>query len=178
MGRANLSAKPVARQVLDRESSAVEPVDRRENSRVGDGAWSDAANLSPEPDGGGAILHRERTGGRPPRAQTDDVVQHLTRGGVARFLGVNVSTVRRMEARGQLHPRIGVGGIRYFNMHEMFRLKTDQSRTIRNRAAEKRLTAFELFREGMDWREVAIRLRYDPYRVYRLWRLFGVREEG
>ena len=37
-----------------------------------------------------------------------------------------------------------------------------------------KLAAFELFREGVDWRDVAIRLQYDPYRVYRLWRLYVV----
>jgi len=29
-----------------------------------------------------------------------------------------------------------------------------------------KLAAFELFREGVDWRDVAIKLQYDPYRNY------------
>jgi len=33
-----------------------------------------------------------------------------------------------------------------------------------------------MFRKGLDWRDVAIKLRYDPYRVHRLWKLFLVEE--
>src|SRR4029078_8915530 len=29
-----------------------------------------------------------------------------------------------------------------------------------------KLAAFEVFREGVDWRDVAIKLQYDPYRNY------------
>jgi len=29
-----------------------------------------------------------------------------------------------------------------------------------------------MFRKGLDWRDVAIKLRYDPFRVRRLWHLY------
>ena len=96
---------------------------------------------------------------------------------MAQILGVDVSTVRRLEARGQLHPRIGAGGIRYFDRRELRRLLAHRIRTLRDRTVEIQVAAFELFRRGVDWRDVAIKLRYDPYRVHRLWRLYKLDEE-
>jgi predicted RNase H-related nuclease YkuK (DUF458 family) len=92
---------------------------------------------------------------------------------VAQILGVDVSTVRRLEARGQLHPKIGRGGIRYFEMHEVRRLKAHRLRLLSNQHVEMKLAAFVLFRKGVDWRDVAIKLRYDPHRVRRLWHLYN-----
>jgi hypothetical protein len=102
-----------------------------------------------------------------------DPTQWLTRGAAARFLGVHVSTVRRLEARGELVPKLEEeGGLRYFTLWQLMKLKERRTRNARERAAEVRVTAFEMFREGIDWRDVAIRLHYDPLRVHRLWRLF------
>lgn len=104
-----------------------------------------------------------------------DPNQWLTRGDVARRLGVHVSTVRRLEARGKLIPAIEEdGGLRYFHLYQVVALKRRRTRKAQEQAAEMRLAAFELFRRGVDWRDVAIRLRYDPFRVHRLWRLYSV----
>jgi hypothetical protein len=112
-----------------------------------------------------------RTGGRPRKTgESDD--EPVTRGYVAQILGVDVSTVRRLEARGQLHPTIGRGGIRYFEMHEVRRLKAHRLRLLRDQHVEMKLAAFVLFRKGVDWRDVAIQLHYDPGRVLRFWRLY------
>jgi len=122
-----------------------------------------------------AMLRCTRTGGRP-RNSDDPLDEPITRGYVAQMLGINVSTVRRLEARGQLHPRIGPGGIRYFQLHEVRRLSRHRLRLLRSKETEMELAAFVMFRKGLDWRDVAIKLRYDPYRVHRLWKLFLVEE--
>ena len=113
-----------------------------------------------------------RTGGRPRKTgEPDD--EPITRGYVAQILGVDVSTVRRMEARGQLHPKIGDGGIRYFEMHEVRRLAAHRLRLLSSQRVEMKLAAFMLFREGADWRDVAIKLHHDPHDVRRLWELYN-----
>jgi hypothetical protein len=85
---------------------------------------------------------------------------------------VDVSTVRRLEARGQLHPQIGAGGIRYFDMREVKRVRTRRQGRLADQTADVRLAAFARFQRGHDWRDVAIKLHNDPYRIYRLWRLY------
>lgn len=106
-----------------------------------------------------------------------DPTQWLTRGAAARCLGVHVSTVRRLEARGELVPHIEEeGGLRYFTLWQVMQLRNRRTRSAREQAADMRLAAFEFFRQGMDWRDVAIRLRYDPLRVHRLWRLYSFDE--
>jgi hypothetical protein len=92
---------------------------------------------------------------------------------VAKVLDVDVSTVRRLEERGQLHPTIGARGIRYFEMREVLAVKERRRRTARGRTIDVRLQAFELFQRGADWRDVAIKLHYDPYDIHRLWELYS-----
>jgi hypothetical protein len=104
-----------------------------------------------------------------------DPNQWLTRGDVARRLGVHVSTVRRLEARGELIPAIEEdGGLRYFHLYQVMTLKKRRVRKAQGQTAEIRLTAFELFQRGVDWRDVAIRLHHDPLRVHRLWHLYSM----
>jgi hypothetical protein len=118
-------------------------------------------------------------GGRPSKQEFEVAPERrLTRGHVARMLGVHVSAVRRLEARGDLHPEVGPGGIRYFTVYELRDLQARRLSVTRGRSAAMRLAAFELFREGVDWRDVAIQLRYDPYRVHRLWQLYVVDENS
>jgi hypothetical protein len=131
-----------------------------------------ARNLSDKPFERQVSTAR-RSGGRPPKtASWRPAERRFTRGDVARYLGVNVSTVRRLEARGELHPHIGAGGIRYFSVWELDEVEKRRIAAARVQTVAMKLAAFELFRAGVDWRDVAIKLRYDPYRVYRLWRLY------
>lgn len=107
-----------------------------------------------------------------------DPTQWLTRGDVARRLGVHVSTVRRMEAHGELIPVIEEdGGLRYFTLYQVMTLKRRRTRQAKAQAAEIRLAAFTLFRRGVDWRDVALRLQYDPLRVHWLWHLYSANEK-
>jgi hypothetical protein len=222
VARQYLSAKPVAGQVLDRESPSEKTEDRRVPpadtpadpvsalpsrpglfwvSRPGEegtkaekeaffasSAYREswrvyAVATSPRgepkslpPAEQPASSPPARTGGRP-RKSADPDDEPITRGYVAQILGVDVSTVRRMEARGQLHPKIGPGGIRYFEMHEVRRLAGHRLRLVRSQKVELRLAAFALFREGTDWRDVAIKLHHDPHDVRRLWHLYNASED-
>jgi hypothetical protein len=133
-------------------------------------------NGRPLSDESSGDVPAKRTGGRPPNTRPGNVERPITRSYVAFVLRVDVSTVRRLESRGELHPEIGAGGIRYFDLHELLALKSRRIRMARARTADISLAAFELFRHGVDWRDVAIRLRYDPFRIHRLWRLYAVDE--
>ena len=220
-----LSAKPVGRQVLERESPSEKTEDRRAPpsdtpadhvsaaprrfplfwvSRPGaDGedratsaekeaffasamyreSWRETpAATSPRgeakslpPAEQSASPPPARTGGRPRKTGPDD--EPITRGYVAQILGVDVSTVRRMEARGELHPKVGPGGIRYLEMYEVRRLAAHRLRLLRSQQVEVKLAAFTLFREGADWRDVAIKLHHDPHDVRRLWHLYAAEEK-
>jgi len=135
-------------------------------------------NLSAKPPGR-QVSPARHSGGRPPKTSFwRPAERRFTRGDVARYLGVNVSTVRRLEARGELHPHIGVGGIRYFSVRELDELEKRRSEAARVQTVAMKLAAFEMFRAGVDWRDVAIKLQYDPYRVYRLWRLYGIDQKS
>ena len=137
-----------------------------------------ARNLSDKP-AARQVSTARHSGGRPPKtAFWRPSERRLTRGDVARHLGVNVSTVRRLEARGELHPAIGVGGIRCFSVRELDEFTKRRIAAARAQTVAMKLAAFELFREGVDWRDVAIKLQYDPYRVYRLWRLYCVDQKS
>lgn len=217
-----LSAKPVARRVLDRESPSEKLEDRRalpvdahtdpvsaapsrpplfwvsrpgadddvqtraekaaffassgyrERSRAKPAVTSPRGeDKSLPPVDEPAFPPLLRTGGRPRLPRDGGREPPITRGFVAKALDVDVSTVRRLEANGDLHPRVGAGGIRYFEMHEVLTLKERRRRAARGRTIEVRVVALEMFRNGADWRDVAIKLRQDPYEVYRLWKLFS-----
>lgn len=137
-----------------------------------------AQNLSDKP-AARQVSTASHSGGRPPKTPSwRPAERRLTRGDVAQHLGVNVSTVRRLEARGELHPHIGAGGIRYFSIWELDEFQKRRIAAAHGRTVAMKLAAFELFRKGVDWRDVAIRLQYDPYRIYRLWRLYGVDQKS
>jgi hypothetical protein len=82
-----------------------------------------------------------------------------------------------MEARGELVPEIDEAGIRWFSYYEVRALKERRLRKKQDERAEIRIAAFELFRKRVDWRDVAIRLHYDPIRVLQLWQLYSRDDE-
>lgn len=140
--------------------------------RAAQGSAAEKASASPPTD----TARRRLFGGRPRGRGRDFRGSEMTRGTVAKLLGVDVSTVRRLEVSGELHPRLGPGGIRYFDQHEVLALRARRLRAP-SKAVEMKVMAFEMFQRGVDWRDVAIRLRQDPYRIYRLWRLFTIDEK-
>jgi hypothetical protein len=115
----------------------------------------------------------ERKGGRPPLLESwMDPLEWFTRGAVARELNCHVSTVRRLETNGDLHPRIGDGGVRYFLYLEVRNLRERRARKRLGHAAEMRIAAFQLFDRGVAWQDVALQLHADPLRIHHLWELF------
>jgi MerR family regulatory protein len=127
------SGRQVSRQLLLRAS----PTDEHQSRSAHTPPTGSGAESPPE----------RRTGGRPPRLlPTMDPALWLTRGDAARRLGVHVSTIRRLEARGELVPNIEEeGGLRYFTLWQVMELRNRRARGTRDRAAEIRLAAFEPF---------------------------------
>lgn len=117
-----------------------------------------------------------RTGGRPRKPRYREFEPPVTRGYVAKVLDVDVSTVRRLEDSGKLHPSVGLHGIRYFKMSEVVALKDRRRRAARSRTVEMRIAAFEMFRDGADWRDVAIKLCEDPLAIRQLWRAYCLKD--
>jgi hypothetical protein len=101
-------------------------------------------------------------------------LEWMTRGDVARELKCHVSSIRRLEAKGDLNPIIGDGGVRFFRYWEVRNLKERRARKKIGHAAEMRLAAFRLFDRGVAWQDVALQLDYDPLRVHYLWKLYSL----
>src|SRR5256885_27343 len=133
MGIEKLSDKRVGRQVFSRGHRGRSPAFRGIRSSTG---------LS----GSSPVKTPNHVGGRPSKQEFEVAPERrLTRGHVARMLGVHVSAVRRLEARGDLHPEIGAGGIRYFTIYELRDLQARRLSATRGRSAAMRLAAFEPF---------------------------------
>jgi hypothetical protein len=95
----------------------------------------------------------------------------LTRGQVARRLGLSLSTVRRMEGV-QLKPIVGQRGIRYFEETEIQAVfvRVRRTRVPDDDRADGTLAAaaFALFRSGADVIAVVEELREAPEKIERL----------
>src|SRR5258708_17717757 len=74
----------------------------------------------------------------------------IARTAVARRLGISIRTLRRLEDRGELVPRIDVEGMRHFTTAEVEAFA--RSRGVKQRAettpGEIAARAFELFEQG------------------------------
>jgi hypothetical protein len=106
-------------------------------------------------------------------APTDKVVG-LTRAGAAALLCVSSSTVRRLEERGVLHPRI-VDGIHFFDPAEIHRARAERASGAPT-DGEAAALAFELLDQGAGLREVVKRCRVPPERARALaidWKKMG-----
>jgi hypothetical protein len=92
----------------------------------------------------------------------------LTRGEVARRLGLSLSTVRRMEGV-QLKPIVGERGVRYFEETEIqaVLVRVRRTRVPVDEGANGALAAaaFTLFRKGADVIAVVTELREPPERI-------------
>jgi len=95
----------------------------------------------------------------------------LTRGQVARRLGLSLSTVRRMEGV-QLRPIVGERGVRYFEETEIQAVfvRVRRTRMPDDEHADGTLAAavFTLFRNGADVVAVVEELREAPEKIERL----------
>lgn len=95
----------------------------------------------------------------------------LTRGQVARRLGLSLSTVRRMEGV-QLKPIVGERGVRYFEETEIqtVLVRVRRTRMPNDERADGALAAaaFTLFRNGADVVDVVKQLREVPEKIEQL----------
>jgi hypothetical protein len=95
-------------------------------------------------------------------APTDKVVG-LTRAGAAALLRVSSSTVRRLEERGVLHPRV-VDGVHFFDPVEIHRARAERA-SCAPTDGEAAALAFELLDQGAGLREIVKRCRVTPERA-------------
>jgi hypothetical protein len=104
-------------------------------------------------------VHREETGGVTP---TGEVVG-LTRAGVAALLHISSSTVRRLEERGELHPRV-IDGVHFFDPEEIHRARVARASSAPTDGDAAAL-AFELLDQGAGLRDIVKRCRVTPERA-------------
>jgi hypothetical protein len=94
----------------------------------------------------------------------------LTRYQVARQLGVGITTVLRMCARGELHPRLGTNGVWRYDPAEVVRLQAMRTDPGRRTAGQTAAAAFHMFDTGVEFKDVVILLQLSPGDVRRLYR--------
>jgi hypothetical protein len=102
----------------------------------------------------------------PDRSAADG----LTRYQVARQLGVGVTTVLRMCARGELHPRLGANGVWRYDPGEVVRLQGMRTDPGRRTAGQTAAAAFHMFDTGVEFKDCVILLQLSPGEVRRLYR--------
>jgi hypothetical protein len=107
----------------------------------------------------------------PPAILAGSPGRLLTRGQVARRLGLSLSTVRRMEGE-QLNPIVGARGVRYFEETEIqtVLVRVRRTRMPDDERADGALAAaaFTLFRNGVAVVAVVKELRESPEKVEKL----------
>lgn len=95
----------------------------------------------------------------------------LRRSDVARMLGISISSVRRFEWTGVLHPK-RVGKVWYFDIDEVQELpvrKPRPKKIQRQSAGQIAAAAFRRFAAGYDLRQIVEDLKVDPEEVERLY---------
>ena len=102
----------------------------------------------------------------PDRAAADG----LTRYQVARQLGVGITTVLRMCARGELHPRPGANGVWRYDPAEVARVQAMRTDPGRRTAGQTAAAAFHMFDTGVEFKDVVILLQLSPGEVRRLYK--------
>jgi hypothetical protein len=98
----------------------------------------------------------------------------LTRAGVAALLHVSSSTVRRLEERGELHPRV-IDGVHFFDPEEIHRARAARASSAPP-DGDAAAFAFELLDQGVGLRDIVKRCRVTPERARALateWKKMG-----
>lgn len=109
--------------------------------------------------GKAASVDRDPLGGLTPAGE----VVGLTRAGAAALLRVSPSTVRRLEERGELHPRV-IDGVHFFDPDEIHRARTARAPSAPPDGDAAAL-AFELLDQGVGLRDIVKRCRVTPERA-------------
>lgn len=92
----------------------------------------------------------------------------MTRGEVARALGTNVSAVRRLEERGELHPQGEPGEARGFDPAEV-RALAERRSPVDGSAGAQAAAVFALLDDGVSLRDVVKRTQVTPDRARSLY---------
>lgn len=94
----------------------------------------------------------------------------MTRGEVARALGVSRCRVQQWQADGRLHPRKNEDGVWLFDRYEVVELEKARARTIGRAGITGELAAraFRCFREGWTLAQVVEELEQTPETVRKL----------
>lgn len=92
----------------------------------------------------------------------------LKREEVAARLKVSVPTVRRLEARGELHAQVGAHGTRLYALAEVEALAARRRAKTRDEG-EDAARAFALYRAGKGVREAVAELGLTPEEARYLW---------
>jgi DNA-binding transcriptional MerR regulator len=112
--------------------------------------------------------------GGPGDVRPTGEVVGLTRAGAAALLHVSSSTVRRLEGRGVLHPRI-VDGVHFFDPEDIHRARVARACSTPTDGDAAAL-AFELLDKGVGLRDIVKRCRVTPERARALaaeWKKMG-----
>jgi hypothetical protein len=120
--------------------------------------------------GTAARVDRDQSGGLGPAGE----VVGLTRAGVAALLRVSSSTVRRLEERGELHPRV-IDGVHFFDPEEIHRARAARASSA-PADGDAAALAFELLDQGVGLRDIVKRCRVTPERARALateWKKMG-----
>ena len=120
--------------------------------------------------GRAARVDRDQLGGLTPAGE----VVGLTRAGAAALLRVSSSTIRRLEERGELHPRV-IDGVHFFDPEEIHRARTARAPSAPPDGDAAAL-AFELLDQGASLRDIVKRCRVTPERARALateWKKMG-----
>lgn len=117
----------------------------------------------------------DKGGGVAGKVATDaadsNVGARMSRGKVAIRLNCSIRTVKRMEARGELHPIVvnrGGGPVHLFMTSEVEAIALERSPKPKG-AGEVAALCFQLFDAGKDKREVVIIARQTPQTVNQLY---------
>jgi hypothetical protein len=89
-------------------------------------------------------------------------VRTLTRGAVAKRLGVSIATVRRLEASGKLKPTVDENDVRHFSEEEIESLGSAKPETTRIDPGERAARAWDQLAKGASVFDLVTTLRMHP----------------
>jgi hypothetical protein len=96
--------------------------------------------------------------------------RRLTRAEVARRLGVHITSVRRYEHTGKLHPKKDPRGVRYFDEAELDAFAKSRGATSQDEPPGASIArVFELIADGKELPDIVIATGLTPSRVRALY---------
>lgn len=103
-----------------------------------------------------------RAAAPPVTTPAPSPVRTLTRGAVAKRLGVSIATVRRLEASGKLKPTVDENDVRHFSEEEIESLGSAKPETTRIDPGERAARAWDQLAKGASVFDLVTTLRMHP----------------